>query len=56
MVHVGSITRSLGQTLEKMCVRSGDHILVQILMKLRQNVCFDDFQDEFENESCLVKN
>ena len=43
MRHVGSKTMSLGQILEKHCVCSRDLILVQILMKLGQNVCFDDF-------------
>ena len=39
----GSKTRSLGQILEKPCVCSRDLILVQILIKLGQNVCLDDF-------------
>ena len=55
MGHVGSITRSLGQILEKPCVRSRDPISVQIPMKLGKNVCFDDFLDELENGSCQVK-
>ena len=39
----GSKTRSLGHILIKPCVHPRDLILVQILMKLGQNVCFDDF-------------
>ena len=39
--HVGSKTRSLGQILEKPCVRSRGHIFSPILMKLGQNVCLD---------------
>ena len=41
MGHVGSKTRSLGQMLEKHCVRSRGYILCPIIMKLGQNVCFD---------------
>ena len=36
MVHVGSKTRSLGQILEKPCVRSRGHIFSQIIMKFGQ--------------------
>ena len=43
MGHVGSKFRSLGQISEKPCVRSRHLILVQIFIKLGQNVCFDDF-------------
>ena len=43
MGHVESRTRSLGKILEKPCVRSRDFILVQIPIKLGQNVCLDDF-------------
>ena len=43
MGHVGSKTRSLGQILGKPCVRCRDLIIVQTLMKLGQNVCFDNF-------------
>ena len=39
--HVGSKTRSLGQTLEKPCVCSRGHIFSPILIKLSQNVCLD---------------
>ena len=54
--QVESKTWSQGQILEKPCVHSRGHILVQIFMKPGQIVCFDDFQDVFENESCRVKN
>ena len=40
--HEGSKTRSLGQILEKPCVRPSDHIFSPILMKLGQNVCIDE--------------
>ena len=38
MGHVGSKTRSLGQILEKPCVRSSGNIFSPIIMKLGQNV------------------
>ena len=56
MGHVGSKTRSLGQILEKPCVRSRGHILSQILMEVGQDVCLDDISDEFENGKRGVKN
>ena len=56
MGHVGSKTRSLGQILEKPCVRSRGHILSRILMEAGQDVCLDDISDEFENGSRGVKN
>ena len=34
-------TRSIGQILEKPCVRSEGHIFIPIIMKLGQNVCLD---------------
>ena len=52
MGHVGSKTKLLAQILEKPCVCSGDLILVQILIKLGQNLCLEDFKDEYENGSC----
>ena len=55
MGHVGSKTRSLGQILEKPCIRSRGHIFSPIIMKLGQNVCLDEISDEFENRSCRVK-
>ena len=56
MGHFKSKTRSLGQILEEPCVRSRGHIFCQIIMKPVQNACLDDILEEFENESCLVKN
>ena len=49
MGHVGSKTRSLGQILEKPCLRSRGHIFSQKIMKLGQNVCLVVILDEFEN-------
>ena len=40
--HVGSKTRSLGQNLEKPCVRSRGHLFSPIIMKLGQNDCLDE--------------
>ena len=50
--HMGSKTRSLGQMLEKPCVRSRGHIFSPILMKLGQNVCLDEISGDFEIGSC----
>ena len=55
MGHVWSKTRSLGQILEKPCVRSGGHIFSPITMKLCQNVGLAEISDSFENESCRAK-
>ena len=49
MVHVWSKTGSLGQILEKPCVRSRGHILSPIIMKHARNVCLDEIWDEFES-------
>ena len=54
--HVGLKTRSLGQILEKPCVRSRGHIFSPILMKLGQNVCLDKISNEFKIDLCGVKN
>ena len=54
--HVGSKTRSLGQILEKPCVHSRGHIFSLIIMKPGQNISLNEVSDEFENESCQVKN
>ena len=54
--HVGSKTRSLGQILEKPCVRSRGHIFSPILMKLGQNVCLDKMLNGFKLDLCGVKN
>ena len=51
----GSKTRSLGQILEKPCVRSRGHIFSLIIMNVRQNVCLDKISDEFENGSYWFK-
>ena len=56
MGHVGSKIRSLGQILEKHCVRPRGHIFIPIIMKLSQNVCLNEISDKFENGSCWVKN
>ena len=56
MGRVGSKTRSLGQILEKPCVRSRGHIFSRILMKVGQDVCLDDISDKFKNGSRGVKN
>ena len=49
-------TSSLGQILEKPCIRSRGHIFSPIIMKLGQNVCLDESSHKFENGSCRVKN
>ena len=56
MGHVRSETRSLGQILEKPCVRSRGHIFSLIVIKLGQNVSLDEILDELDNGSCRVKN
>ena len=50
MGHVGSKTRSLGQILEKPCVLSRSHIFSPIIMKLGQNVCFDEISDKMSGQ------
>ena len=55
MGDVGSKIRSLGQILEKPCVRSRGHIFNPIIMKRCQNVCLDILLDEFVNGSCWIK-
>ena len=52
--NAGSKTRSLGQVLEKPCVRSRGHIFSQIIIKLGQNVCLDEISNKFENGLCPV--
>ena len=42
MGDVLSKTRSLGQILEKPCVRSSGHIFSPIIMKLGKNVFLDE--------------
>ena len=55
MGHVGLKARSLGQILEKSCVRSRDQIFSPIIIKLGQNVCLE-ISDEFEKRSSGLKN
>ena len=55
MDHVRSKTRSQGQILENVCVRSRGYIFIPIIMKLCQNVCIDKISEEFENGICRVK-
>ena len=55
MGHVGSKIRSLGQIFEKPCAHSRGQIVSHMLMKLGQNVSFNDIPGKFENESS-VKN
>ena len=54
--HVGSKTRSLGQTLEKPCVHCRGHRFDHKFMKLCQNVNHHNVQVRFETGSCCVKN
>jgi len=42
MGHFGSKTRSPGQILGNYCLHSRGHICDPIVMKLGQNVCFDN--------------
>ena len=56
MGDVGWKTRTVGQILEKPCVRSRGNIFSPIIMKLGQNVCLDEISDGMENRSCQVKN
>ena len=51
--HVGSKSRSLGQILEKPCVRCSRHIFSPILLKFSKNFCPNDILDQFENVLCL---
>ena len=54
--HFRSKTRSLGQILEKPCVRSRGNIFRPIIMKLGQDVCVNEISHKLENGSCQVKN
>ena len=56
MRHVRSKTKSLGQILEKPCVRSRGHIFSLIILKLGQNACLDKISNDLKNGSCQVKN
>ena len=55
MGHVWSKTRTLGQILRKLCVRSTGYIFSLEILKLGHSVCLDKILDEFENGSCRVK-
>ena len=46
--HVGSKTMSLGQILEKHCLRSIGHIFSLMLVKLGQHVFLSEISDELE--------
>ena len=50
--HIGSKNKSLGQILDKPCVRSRDNFIALIPMKLKQNICLDKISNLFENASC----
>ena len=47
--HIGSKTRSLGQILEKPCVRARGHIFSQVSLKGGQNDCLDEISNEVKN-------
>ena len=49
MGHVRAKTRSLGQMLEKPCVRCTGHIFSPIVTKPGQIVCLGEISYEFEN-------
>ena len=52
IVHVGSKLSSLGQILEKPCVRYRGHIFSPTLLKFSKNVCHNDILDQFEDVVC----
>ena len=54
--HVGSKTRSLGQTLEKPCVHSRGHRFDHKFIKLCQNVTHYNVKVRVETGSGRVKN
>ena len=54
-VKFGKKTRSLGQILEKPCIRTRGHIFSPIIMKLGQNA-YLEISDAFESRSYGVKN
>jgi len=56
MGHVGSKSRSPGQISGNSCLHPRGHICDPILMKLCQNVCFDNIWAKFEYGLCRVKN
>jgi len=56
MGQVGLKTRSPGQILGNSCLHSRGYICDPILMKLGQNVCFDNILAKVEYGSGRVKN
>jgi len=54
--HIGSKTRSLGQTIGTPCEHSRGQIFSPILMKFDQNEFLDIILDEFEIGTHGVKN
>jgi hypothetical protein len=48
MGHLGPKTRSLLLKIACSCKHSSSHIFAPIVMKLGQDVCPNDFLDEFE--------
>ena len=55
MSHLGSKTRSWGQTIEKPCVDNRGYIFHRIFMKFGQNVRLDETWDEIVYGSSGVK-
>ena len=55
MGHVGSKTRSPILILGNSCFHSRGYTCHPILMKLGQNVCFDNIKAKFEYGSCRIK-
>ena len=51
MGSVRSNTRSIGQFLYKLCVKSRSHIVSLTLMKLGENVWLDEISKKFGNGS-----
>ena len=46
--------QKLGQVLEKLYLHCRGHVFILIIMKLGQDVCLNEFVDEFENGSCVL--
>ena len=45
--HAGSKTRSVGQTMEKLCEHDTGHIMQPIIMKICQNACLGEILVKF---------
>jgi hypothetical protein len=56
MGHLGPKTRSLLLKIEFSCLHSCGHNFAPIVMKFGQDVCPDDFSDEFKYGSSGSKN